>query len=100
MQPVKRILAVDKHLSHSRVLLLGFTFKENVADVHNTKATDIVRELQSYLVSVNLVDPYAETQVVIHEYPIEMKPQPEGTNDAIIVAVAHHECREKSEPDF
>jgi UDP-N-acetyl-D-galactosamine dehydrogenase len=99
-QTVKRILAADKHLSQSRVLLLGFTFKENVADVRNTKVADIVRELQSYRVSVDLVDPYADAQEVMHEYQIEMKPQPEGTYDAIIVAVAHHEYREMAEPDF
>jgi len=99
-QTVKRILAADKHLSQSRVLLLGFTFKENVSDVRNTKVADIVRELQSYRVSVDLIDPYADAQEVMHEYQIEMKPQPEGTYDAIIVAVAHHEYREMTEPDF
>lgn len=99
-QTVKRILAADKHLSQSRILLLGFTFKENVSDVRNTKVADIVRELQSYRVSVDLVDPYADAQEVMHEYQIEMKPQPEGTYDAIIVAVAHHEYREMTEADF
>jgi len=99
-QTVKRILAADKHLSQSRVLLLGFTFKENVADVRNTKVADIVRELQSYRVRVDLVDPYADAREVMHEYQIEMKPEPEGTYDAIIVAVAHHEYREMTEPDF
>lgn len=99
-QTVKRILAADKHLSQSRVLLLGFTFKENVADVRNTKVADIVRELQSYRVRVDLVDPYADAREVMHEYQIEMKPEPEGTYDAIIVAVAHHEYREMAEPDF
>jgi UDP-N-acetyl-D-galactosamine dehydrogenase len=99
-QTVKRILAADKHLSQSRVLVLGFTFKENVSDVRNTKVADIVRELLSYRVSVDLVDPYADAQEVMHEYQIEMKPQSRGTYDAIIVAVAHHEYREMTEPDF
>jgi UDP-N-acetyl-D-glucosamine/UDP-N-acetyl-D-galactosamine dehydrogenase len=99
-QTVKRILAADKHLSQSRVLVLGFTFKENVSDVRNTKVADIVRELQSYRVNVDLVDPYADAQEVMHEYQIELKPQPEGTYDAIIVAVAHHQYRAMTEPDF
>ncbi len=99
-QTVKRILAADKHLSQSKVLVLGFTFKENVSDVRNTKVADIVRELQSYRVSVDLIDPYADFQEVMHEYQIEMKPQPEGTYDAIIVAVAHHEYRTMKENDF
>ena len=99
-QTVKRILAADKHLSQSKVLVLGFTFKENVSDVRNTKVADIVRELQSYRVSVDLIDPYADFQEVMHEYQIEMKPQPEGTYDAIIVAVAHQEYRTMKENDF
>lgn len=99
-QTVKRILAADKHLSQSRVLVLGFTFKENVADVRNTKVANIVKELQSYRVQVDLVDPYADPQEVRHEYQIEMKAQPEGTYDAIIVAVAHREYRMMTESDF
>ncbi|MFY9152992.1 MAG: nucleotide sugar dehydrogenase [Prolixibacteraceae bacterium] len=99
-QTVKRILAADKHLSHSRVLVLGFTFKENVADIRNTKVSDIIRELQSYRVQVDLVDPYADATEVMHEYQIELKSQPEGTYDAIIVAVAHLEYREMKEEDF
>ena len=99
-QTVKRILAADKHLSQSRVLVLGFTFKENVADIRNTKVSDIIRELQSYRVQVDLVDPYADAEEVQHEYQIELKSQAEGTYDAIIVAVAHHEYREMVEDDF
>ena len=99
-QTVKRILAADKHLSQSRALVLGFTFKENVSDVRNTKVADIVKELQSYRVQVDLVDPYADPEEVKHEYQIEMKAQPEGTYDAIIVAVAHREYRTMTESDF
>lgn len=99
-QTVKRILADDKHLSQSRVLVLGFTFKENVSDVRNTKVADIIHELQSYRVQVDLVDPYADSAEVMHEYNIEIKDQPSGTYDAIIVAVAHREYRGMAEPDF
>lgn len=99
-QTVKRILAADKHLSQSRVLVLGFTFKENVSDVRNTKVADIIYELQSYRVQVDLVDPHANPQEVMHEYQIEVKEKPLGTYDAIIVAVAHHEYREMDETDF
>jgi UDP-N-acetyl-D-galactosamine dehydrogenase len=99
-QTVKRILAADKHLSESRVLVMGFTFKENVSDVRNTKVADIVRELESYRVKVDLVDPYANTEEVQHEYQIELKPHVEGPYDAIIVAVAHHQYRILKEIDF
>lgn len=99
-QTVKQILADDKHLSQSRVLVLGFTFKENVSDVRNTKVADIIHELQSYRVQVDLVDPYADADEVQHEYNIELKEKPEGRYDAIIVAVAHREYREMTESDF
>jgi len=99
-QTVKRILAADKHLSQSRVLVMGFTFKENVSDVRNTKVADIIRELQSYRVNVDLVDPYADAAEVKHEYQIELKDQPNGTYDAIIIAVAHRQYREMTESDF
>jgi UDP-N-acetyl-D-galactosamine dehydrogenase len=99
-QTVKRILAADKHLSQSRVLVLGFTFKENVSDVRNSKVADIIRELQSYRVNVDVVDPYADPQEVNQEYQIELKDQPSGKYDAIVVAVAHKEYREMKENDF
>ena len=99
-QTVKRILTADKHLSESRVLVMGFTFKENVADIRNTKVADIIKELQSYRVQVDLVDPYADAEEVRHEYQIELKNMPIGTYDAIIVAVAHRKYREMKEIDF
>jgi nucleotide sugar dehydrogenase len=99
-QTVKRILAADKHLSQSRVLVMGFTFKENVSDIRNSKVADIVRELQSYRVNVDVVDPYADQEEVQLEYQIELSNQPSGKYDAIIVAVAHREYRGMTEPDF
>ncbi len=99
-QAVKRILAADKHLSESRILVMGFTFKENVSDIRNTKVADIINELQSYRVQVDLVDPYADADEVKHEYGIELNIQPQGTYDAIIVAVAHRQYRKMSEQDF
>lgn len=99
-QTVKRILAADKHLSQSRVLVMGFTFKENVSDIRNSKVADIVRELQSYRVNVDVVDPYADPLDVKHEYQIELTAMPSGKYDAIVVAVAHREYRGMTEIDF
>jgi UDP-N-acetyl-D-galactosamine dehydrogenase len=96
----QKILAADKHLSQLKMLVLGFTFKENVSNVPNTKVAFIVRELQSFRIGVDLVDSYADAREVMHEYRIEMKSQPEGTYDAIIVAVAHHKYWKMTEPDF
>jgi len=99
-QTVKRILAADKHLSQSRVLVMGFTFKENVSDVRNSKVADIIRELQSYRVNVDVIDPYANPEEVKHEYQIDIKDKPSGKYDAIVVAVAHREYRNMTEENF
>jgi UDP-N-acetyl-D-galactosamine dehydrogenase len=99
-QTVKKILAADKHLLQSRVLVMGFTFKENVADIRNSKVADIVRELQSYRVTVDVIDPYADAEELSREYHIELKSKPEGRYDAIIAAVAHRQYREYTEENF
>jgi UDP-N-acetyl-D-galactosamine dehydrogenase len=43
----------------SRILVMGLTFKEDVADIRNTKVVDVIRELQSYSIAVDVVDPFA-----------------------------------------
>ncbi|MDR0714224.1 MAG: nucleotide sugar dehydrogenase [Bacteroidales bacterium] len=99
-QTVKKILAEGKHLSQSKALVMGFTFKENVADVRNSKVADIVRELQSYQVKVDVVDPYADPEEMKKAYDIELKPAISEKYDAVIVAVAHRQYREMTEKDF
>jgi UDP-N-acetyl-D-galactosamine dehydrogenase len=82
----KRILPAD-----SNVLVLGFTFKENCPDVRNTRVIDIVEELNSYHVNVDVYDPWASSDSVNHEYGIELSTPVEGKYDAIIIAVSHEE---------
>jgi UDP-N-acetyl-D-galactosamine dehydrogenase len=79
---------------------MGFTFKENVADIRNSKVANIIKELQSYRVQVDVVDPYANADELEHEYHIELKDEPQGKYDAIVVAVAHKQYRECTEKDF
>jgi UDP-N-acetyl-D-galactosamine dehydrogenase len=99
-QTVKKILAADKHLLQSRVLVMGFTFKENVADIRNSKVANIIKELQSYRVQVDIIDPYANAEELEREYHIELKDKPQGKYDAIIAAVAHKQYRAYTEKDF
>lgn len=80
----KRILAAD-----SKVLVLGFTFKENCPDVRNTRVIDIVQELEEYHVNVDVFDPWADADEVKHEYGLELKTPELGEYDSIIVAVSH-----------
>lgn len=86
---VQHILGVSDTIKSSRVLIMGATFKENVSDIRNSKVVDMVKALQDYHVNVDVVDPYASAQEVMHEYKFELAQQPQGIYDAIIVAVPH-----------
>ena len=100
-QTVKRMLEQGKNPLESRVLVMGLTFKEDVSDIRNTKVVDVIRELESYNVTVDVVDPHAVPAEVKHEYGIDLAPEPrEGAYDAVVVAVNHAPYREMTDADF
>ena len=100
-QTVKRLLARDINPLEARVLVMGLTFKENVADIRNTKVIDVIRELESFNVQVDLVDPQASAEEVKEEYELTLREAPEaGAYDAIIAAVNHDEYASFTESDF
>lgn len=83
---VRRKLKVDE----ARVLVLGFTFKENCPDTRNTKVADLVRELTSFVGEVIVYDPLASPAEVEQEYGLPVtKALPKGPFDAAVLAVAH-----------
>lgn len=88
-QTVKKMIAKGKNISKCRVLILGATFKENVSDIRNSKVVDVVRELQSFSVEVDVMDPYAHPKEVQAEYGFGLVEQPRGPYDAVIVVVNH-----------
>ncbi len=99
-QLVKRIIGFQKDIRTAKVLVMGVTFKENVSDIRNSKVIDVIKELQSYYIDVDIVDPYAKPEEVEHEYGIKMNAR-EGTNyDAIVVAVNHKEYLDLDENYF
>ncbi|MFC4922439.1 MULTISPECIES: nucleotide sugar dehydrogenase [Bradyrhizobium] len=72
------------------VTVLGMTFKENVPDLRNSKVVDIVRELESFGVKVQVSDPWADRTEALKEYGIELFDHREQQPaDAIVLAVAH-----------
>lgn len=99
-QTVKKILSKGKNISGAKVLVMGATFKENVSDVRNSKVSDVVKELRSYSVQVDIIDPHADSKELEHEYHFSLIPEPQGPYDAIIVAVNHHEYANLSEDYF
>jgi len=96
---VKRISAQGKNISKSKVLVMGATFKEDVSDIRNSKVADIVKELKSYSVKVDVVDPYADNDELKHEYGFGLNTI--GKNyDGVIVAVNHKEYKAFDEKYF
>lgn len=76
----------------AKVLILGFTFKENCPDIRNTKVVDIIEGLSPYTKNITICDPYANAIEVKEEYNLSIVPQlPEEQYDVIIAAVAHSE---------
>ena len=88
-QTVKKILAQGKHIQDAKVLVMGATFKEDVSDIRNSKIVDIVSELKSFQVKVDLVDPHADSSEMEHEYGIALAAETQNDYDAVIVAVNH-----------
>jgi len=89
-QLIKLLANGDVPLKKLRVGILGFTFKENVPDIRNSKVVDIYRELQSYGVEPLVHDPLAHAAEVFDEYQVELSPIDEFNGlDAVILAVPH-----------
>lgn len=89
---VKKIIAAGKNISKSKVLLMGATFKEDVSDIRNSKVADIVKELKSFGVKVDVTDPHADSGELKHEYGFSLNKLGKGY-DAVIVAVGHKEYK-------
>ena len=96
---VKRIIASGKNISHAKVLVMGATFKEDVSDIRNSKVADIVKELKSFGVKVDIIDPHADSDELKHEYGFGLSKA--GKNyDGVIVAVCHKEYTGLDEKHF
>lgn len=98
---VKQMIKEGKQILNSKVLILGFTFKENIKDVRNTRAVDIYRELESYGVKPFVYDPCAIPEEVKRAYGITLLNQPEevAPYDAVIISVKHDQFKELT-PEF
>ena len=90
-ETIKLMIKKSIKIFDAKILVMGFTFKENCPDVRNTKVIDIVSELVSYHTNVTIVDPWASTEEVAREYKIStLKNVPENERyDAVILAVGH-----------
>jgi len=99
-QLVKKLIAADKNIQQSKVLIMGVTFKENVSDIRNSKVADVISELKSYGVNLDIVDPYASSDELQHEYGFSLKQDLSDDYDAVVVAVNHAAYMALTEEDF
>jgi len=97
---VQSIIKNGANVSKSKVLVMGCTFKEDVTDIRNSKVADVVRELQSFHVTVHVVDPHADSEELQHEYGFGLEAAPDKDYDAVIIAVNHQKYSELDEAYF
>ena len=95
---IKLMMRKDLKVIDSKVLILGFTFKEDCPDVRNTRVIDIYNELKSFDIDVDVYDPWADAKEVKHEYGVDIlngenKPNLDDYS-AVILAVAHKEFKQ------
>jgi UDP-N-acetyl-D-glucosamine/UDP-N-acetyl-D-galactosamine dehydrogenase len=90
-QTVKKITSAGISPKGARVLIMGITFKEDVTDIRNSKVVDVISELTDFGVIVDVIDPGVEAHAVKEEYGIDLKKEPSGKYDAVILAVSHRE---------
>jgi UDP-N-acetyl-D-galactosamine dehydrogenase len=98
---IKLMMRSDIKVVESRVLLLGFTFKEDCPDVRNTRVIDIYNELNNFDIQVEVYDPWVNPEEVKNEFGIDVKiNKPKDHFAAVILAVAHKEFLEMDIKSF
>ena len=100
---IKTMIANDKRIKDSNILILGVTFKEDCPDMRNTKVVDIIEELKTYGCNVDVYDPWVDPEEEKHHYKhgiIEDPFKSDTKYDSIVVAVAHKQFIALSEDDY
>jgi UDP-N-acetyl-D-glucosamine/UDP-N-acetyl-D-galactosamine dehydrogenase len=90
---IKLMTQNDLPIKNSNILVLGITFKENCPDIRNSRAIDVIRELQSFGADVEVYDPHADSEEVKHEYEISLTSKLDKMYSAIVLAVSHQEFK-------
>ncbi|RYZ29862.1 MAG: nucleotide sugar dehydrogenase [Chitinophagaceae bacterium] len=97
---VRHIISNVDDVKSAKVLVMGATFKENVSDIRNSKVADVVKELKEFYVNVDVVDPYADSEELYHEYGFGLTPKAGNDYDAVIVTVCHESYADLDETYF
>jgi len=102
-ETIKMMIKNGTPIKDANVLVLGITFKEDCPDIRNSRAIDIVRELETYNVNVDVYDPWATAAEVKHEYGLDLLTSKKDITkkyDGIIIAVSHKEFKEMELNDY
>ena len=86
---VQHIIKINGNMKSARVLIKGATFKENVSDIRNSKVADVVNALKAYSVNVDVEDPHADSDELLHEYGFGLVSNTGNEYDAVIITVPH-----------
>ncbi|HET9825069.1 MAG TPA: nucleotide sugar dehydrogenase [Chitinophagaceae bacterium] len=86
---IQHIIRYNGDVKTSKVLIKGATFKENVSDIRNSKVADMVKELRSFYINVDVEDPFADSEQLQHEYGFGLTKSLDNEYDAVIIAVPH-----------
>lgn len=94
-QVIKSMIKNHVNLNDSSITILGLTFKEDVPDLRNTRVTDIIDELNSFGIEVQITDAEAEGEEAKEEYGIDLISLEElNKSDAVILAVPHRKYKQ------
>jgi UDP-N-acetyl-D-galactosamine dehydrogenase len=100
-QTIKQLILAGHDVSKATVSVLGLTFKEDCPDLRNSRVIDLIRELRSFGVTVQVCDPVADPAEAVREYGITLAPLAElAPANGVIVAVAHAAFAELGAPDY
>lgn len=93
-QLVKEMIKESIDVGMAKVLVMGLSFKENCPDLRNTKVVDLVTELKSYGIQVDILDPWCSANEAEHEYGLNIRKNvKDNTYDGIVIAVGHQEFK-------
>ena len=88
---IRQMIENDITIKGARVLVMGLTFKENCPDLRNTRVVDVIAELESFHINVDVYDPWIDPKIAEHEYQITVVEPKFGVYDGILIAVSHQE---------
>lgn len=90
---LQHIIQYNGNVKQSKVLVMGVTFKENIGDIRNSKVVDVVKELLSYHIRVDVVDPYADTLQLNEAYGFHLAEHIGNEYEVVLISVVHEEYK-------